>query len=121
MTDSELRKFIISGSVGAKSPEDDAQDEGDTSAEMELRHVRVPVESHGSRLDKALAGLVPEFSRNYLQQLIEAGGKLTLETGWTHAGTRDVGRRWETAELGPIVDALIADSPAPEPVYGAQS
>ena len=74
MTDSELRKFIISGSVDAKSPEDDAQDEGDTSAEMELRHVRVPVESHGSRLDKALAGLVPEFSRNYLQQLIEAGG-----------------------------------------------
>ncbi len=49
------------------------------------------------------------------------GGKLTLETGWTHAGTRDAGRRWETAELGPIVDALIADSPAPEPVYGAQS
>ncbi|MEO8013523.1 MAG: RluA family pseudouridine synthase [Polaromonas sp.] len=74
MTDSELRKFIISGSVDAKSPEDDAQDEGDAVAEMELRHVSVPVESHGSRLDKALAGLVPEFSRNYLQQLIEAGG-----------------------------------------------
>ena len=74
MTDSELRKFIISGSVDAKSPEDDAQDEGDAVAEMELRHISVPVESHGSRLDKALAGLVPEFSRNYLQQLIEAGG-----------------------------------------------
>jgi 23S rRNA pseudouridine1911/1915/1917 synthase len=74
MTDSELRKFIISGSVDAKSPEDDAQDEGDAAAEMELRHVSVPVEGHGSRLDKALAGLVPEFSRNYLQQLIEAGG-----------------------------------------------
>ncbi len=74
MTDSELRKFIISGSVDAKTLEDDAQDEGDASAEMELRHVSVPVESHGSRLDKALAGLVPEFSRNYLQQLIEAGG-----------------------------------------------
>lgn len=74
MTDSELRKFIISGSVDAKSPEDDAQDEGEAAAEMELRHVSVPVESHGSRLDKALAGLVPEFSRNYLQQLIEAGG-----------------------------------------------
>ena len=74
MTDSELRKFIISGSVDAKSPDDEAQDEGDAAAEMELRHVSVPVESHGSRLDKALAGLVPEFSRNYLQQLIEAGG-----------------------------------------------
>jgi 23S rRNA pseudouridine1911/1915/1917 synthase len=35
--------------------------------------VTVPAESHGSRLDRALAGIVPEFSRNYLQQLIEAG------------------------------------------------
>ncbi|CDS49118.1 Ribosomal large subunit pseudouridine synthase D [Polaromonas sp. CG9_12] len=74
MTDSELRKFIISGSVDVQSPEDDAREEVDAAAEMELRHVSVPVESHGSRLDKALAGLVPEFSRNYLQQLIEAGG-----------------------------------------------
>lgn len=76
MTDSELSKFIISGSVQAKSPEDDTHDDGDAVAEMELRHVSVPIESHGSRLDKALAGLVPEFSRNYLQQLIEAGGVL---------------------------------------------
>ncbi|MDB5879099.1 MAG: RluA family pseudouridine synthase, partial [Variovorax sp.] len=29
---------------------------------------------HGERLDRALAELVPEFSRSYLQQLIEAGG-----------------------------------------------
>ena len=28
---------------------------------------------HGERLDRALAALVPEFSRSYLQQLIEAG------------------------------------------------
>jgi 23S rRNA pseudouridine1911/1915/1917 synthase len=28
---------------------------------------------HGERLDRALAQLVPEFSRSYLQQLIEAG------------------------------------------------
>lgn len=76
MTDSELSKFIISGSAGAKSADDDTQDEGDAVAEMELRHVSVPIESHGNRLDKALAGLVPEFSRNYLQQLIEAGGVL---------------------------------------------
>ncbi|MBG6115106.1 MULTISPECIES: RluA family pseudouridine synthase [unclassified Polaromonas] len=74
MTDSKLRISIISGSVNARQPEDDAQDEADTAVEMELRHVSVPVESHNSRLDKALAELVPEFSRNYLQQLIEAGG-----------------------------------------------
>jgi 23S rRNA pseudouridine1911/1915/1917 synthase len=74
MTDSELRKFIISASVDGQSSEDEGQDEGDAAAEMELRHVSVPVQSHGTRLDKALVGLVPEFSRNYLQQLIEAGG-----------------------------------------------
>ncbi|CAM3559508.1 RluA family pseudouridine synthase [Polaromonas hydrogenivorans] len=76
MTDSELSKFIISGRVDANSLADDSQDEAETTAEVELRHVSVLVESHGCRLDKALAGLVPEFSRSYLQQLIEAGGVL---------------------------------------------
>ena len=76
MTDSELSKFIISGSVDADALADDAQDEAETTAEVELRHVNVSIESHGSRLDKALAACVPEFSRSYLQQLIEAGGVL---------------------------------------------
>lgn len=76
MTDSELNKFIISGSVGTDALTDDAQDEAETTAEVELRHVNVPIESHGSRLDKALAACVPEFSRSYLQQLIEAGSVL---------------------------------------------
>jgi 23S rRNA pseudouridine1911/1915/1917 synthase len=76
MTDSELSKFIISGSVDANSPAEDAPDEAEAIDEVELRHVSVPAPSHGSRLDKALAGLVPEFSRSYLQQLIEAGGVL---------------------------------------------
>jgi 23S rRNA pseudouridine1911/1915/1917 synthase len=76
MTDSELSKFIISGVIDAKTFADDAQDEADATAEVEVRHVSVPVGSHGGRLDKALAGLVPEFSRSYLQQLIETGGVL---------------------------------------------
>ena len=73
MTDSELSKLIISGAVDPQPLIEDAQDEADGSAEMELRRVSVPVQNHGSRLDKALADLVPEFSRSYLQQLIEAG------------------------------------------------
>lgn len=73
MTDSELSKLIISGAVGLNSLADEVAEEADTSAEMELRRVSVPVESHASRLDKALVGCVPEFSRSYLQQLIEAG------------------------------------------------
>ena len=56
---------------------DDALDEGeseaDGGADVEIRCVDVPVEWHGSRLDRTLASLVPEFSRSYLQQLIEAG------------------------------------------------
>lgn len=76
MTDSELSKFIISGSADANSQAEEAQDEVEAGADVELRNVSIPVESHGSRLDKALAGLVPEFSRTYLQQLIEAGGVL---------------------------------------------
>ena len=73
MTDSEQSKLIISGAIGVNSLADEAAEEGDNSAEMELRRVSVPVESHASRLDRALANGVPEFSRSYLQQLIEAG------------------------------------------------
>jgi 23S rRNA pseudouridine1911/1915/1917 synthase len=76
MTDSELSKFIISASVDGNALADDALDEAEGGDEVEVRQVSVPVESHGSRLDKSLAGLVPEFSRSYLQQLIEAGGVL---------------------------------------------
>ena len=38
--------------------------------DTEWRHLVVPVDAHGERLDKTLALMVPEFSRSYLQQLI---------------------------------------------------
>lgn len=41
--------------------------------EAELREVVVGAEQHAQRLDKALAELVPEFSRSYLQQLLLQG------------------------------------------------
>lgn len=72
MTDSEQSKLIISGAIAANSLSDEAQEEVDGSAELELRRVMVPAGSHGARLDRALADIVPEFSRSYLQQLIEA-------------------------------------------------
>jgi 23S rRNA pseudouridine1911/1915/1917 synthase len=54
------------------------------SPEEEVRLSQVPVALHGLRLDRALAQLVPEFSRNYLQQLIEQGdvlvdGRVTIK------------------------------------------
>lgn len=43
------------------------------ASEVELRTLTAQMAQHGTRLDKALAELVPEFSRSYLQQLLEQG------------------------------------------------
>jgi 23S rRNA pseudouridine1911/1915/1917 synthase len=49
---------------------DDAESLGNDS---ELRQGDVAVGMHAERLDRALSQLAPEFSRSYLQQLVEAG------------------------------------------------
>jgi NAD(P)-dependent dehydrogenase (short-subunit alcohol dehydrogenase family) len=49
-----------------------------------------------------------------------AGGELSVADGWQHGTPVDKGARWEPAELGPVVDQLIADAPAPAPVYGTE-
>ncbi|WP_322991337.1 RluA family pseudouridine synthase [Limnohabitans sp.] len=54
-------------------------DEGERALEVseeEVRTSQVPIDLHGQRLDKAMAQMVPEFSRSYLQQLIEQGDAL---------------------------------------------
>ena len=43
------------------------------AAEAERREAVVDPSAHGLRLDKWLVSLAPEFSRSYLQQLIEEG------------------------------------------------
>ncbi len=45
----------------------------DAGPELELRAFAIDATRDGERLDRALAALVPEFSRSYLQQLLEAG------------------------------------------------
>ncbi|GHF19454.1 short-chain dehydrogenase [Amycolatopsis deserti] len=47
------------------------------------------------------------------------GGKVSLAQAWRHGPSVDKGSRWEPSELGPVVEKLIAEAPAPEPVYGA--
>jgi 23S rRNA pseudouridine1911/1915/1917 synthase len=49
------------------------EDAQDADPDSELRPFRVDAARHGERLDRALASLVPEFSRSYLQQLVESG------------------------------------------------
>ncbi len=46
------------------------------------------------------------------------GGKLSIATGWKTGPVRDKKARWAPAELTDVVEALIAESPVPQKVYG---
>ena len=48
-----------------------------------------------------------------------AGGALNVCDGWQHGHVVDVGRKFAAAEIGDAVQASIAGSPEPAPVYGA--
>ncbi|MFZ3083200.1 RluA family pseudouridine synthase [Rhodoferax ferrireducens] len=65
-----MTELIISGGPDSEEPEDRA----DTGPDVELRQLVFGSAQHGQRLDRALVELVPEFSRSYLQQLIDLGG-----------------------------------------------
>ncbi|MFT4191123.1 MAG: RluA family pseudouridine synthase [Comamonas sp.] len=66
-------------------PEDSTaglDDGGELSEAVEYRSLVIPAGGHGMRLDRALAEGLPEFSRSYLQQLVEAGlVKKKVKTG----------------------------------------
>ncbi|MGH8444130.1 MAG: SDR family oxidoreductase [Solimonas sp.] len=46
------------------------------------------------------------------------GGKLSVASGWKTGVIRDNKARWNPAELTAVIDGLIAESPAPQKVYG---
>ena len=74
MTDKKNDFFIISSGASSANSVDDEPENSESlfdATGIELRHAVVPTHAHGARLDVALALLVKEFSRNYLQQLIE--------------------------------------------------
>jgi NAD(P)-dependent dehydrogenase (short-subunit alcohol dehydrogenase family) len=48
------------------------------------------------------------------------GGKVSVADGWQHGPAVDKGARWDPAELGTVVDDLLAKAPTPAPVYGTQ-
>lgn len=67
-----------------------------------------------------VAWLASEEAGDVTGRVIEIeGGKVTVENGWTHGPAEDLGRRWESAEVGERLRALLAQAPAPEKVYGA--
>jgi NAD(P)-dependent dehydrogenase (short-subunit alcohol dehydrogenase family) len=59
-------------------------------------------------------------SRNVTGRVFEVeGGRITVADGWRRGPSVDKGARWDPSELGHVVTGLLADAPAPEPVYGA--
>ena len=70
--------------ISTDALEPDPEDVVDAGPDIEWRDLLVAATQHGARLDKALAEGLPEFSRSYLQQLIE-GGAVTVNG---HAQTK---------------------------------
>lgn len=60
-------------STGDSFDEDSQREPAEEASEVESRRHEVPANMHGWRVDRALAGLTPEFSRSYLQQLMADG------------------------------------------------
>jgi len=75
---------------------------------------------HPGNVSPLVAWLASEDSADVTGRVFEAeGGRICLEEGWNHGPERDVERRWEPAEIGPVSRELIAEGATPEAVYGA--
>jgi NAD(P)-dependent dehydrogenase (short-subunit alcohol dehydrogenase family) len=59
-------------------------------------------------------------SRDVTGRVFEVeGGIIRVAEGWARGGDIDKGARWDPAELGPVVNDLLAKSRTPLPVFGA--
>lgn len=47
------------------------------------------------------------------------GGRISLGDGWRTDATRDKGARWDPAELGPVIDQLLAEAVPAQKVWGS--
>ncbi|WP_370290348.1 SDR family oxidoreductase [Nocardioides sp.] len=67
-----------------------------------------------------VAWLASEDAGDVTGRVIEIDGSvITVEDGWRHGPSSDAGARWQAGDVGPALRSLLAQAPAPEPVYGA--
>jgi 23S rRNA pseudouridine1911/1915/1917 synthase len=109
--------------------DDEAGEEGVQAAERRL--FELPAEMHGWRADRAIARLIPEFSRSYLQQLmidgavelrgaalrkpasrLQAGDRLMVELRPTPQAQAFVAQAMPMVVLFEDADLLVIDKPA---------
>lgn len=61
-----------------------------------------------------------EASGHVSGQLFESqGGRISLGDGWRTGVTRDKGARWQVGEVGAAVDAILAEAPRAQKVWGS--
>ena len=75
-------------------------------AEVETRQARLTAAQHGLRLDKALVALAPEFSRSWLQQLIDRGHVMLDGQVQTSASRKVKVRQLLQVALAPTAESL---------------
>lgn len=99
-------KIISTG--GALGPEDpDATvTADDVLLDTELRSCNIPADMHGWRVDRALAKLIPEFSRSYLQQILAEGGVQLQGAALRKSATRVGAGQQVQVELRPTPQAM---------------
>lgn len=107
---SEIISVGIRGCQDAGAQEDDNEP---ALTEPECRLLEVPASLHDQRLDKALALLVPEFSRSYLQQLVADGAVRREQTVLVKASARVAAGQLLRIELRPTQQAQAF---VPEPM-----
>ena len=75
---------------------------------------------HPGNVSPIVAWLASTDAADVTGRVIEVeGGRICLENGWSHGPIRELDRRWLATEVGAAVREMIAEAPAPEPVYGA--
>lgn len=75
---------------------------------------------HPGNVSPLVVWLGSQESRHVTGRIFEVeGGVISIATGYQHGPRVDKGNRWDPAEVGPAVDKLLAEAPAPTPVYGA--
>jgi NAD(P)-dependent dehydrogenase (short-subunit alcohol dehydrogenase family) len=75
---------------------------------------------HPGNVSPLVVWLGSAGSRKVTGRVFEVeGGLISVADGWRHGPKADKGARWDPAELGPVVDTLLAEAGPAEPVYGA--
>ena len=89
------------------------------TSEVETRICDVPPAMHGWRIDRALAQLIPEFSRSYLQQLMADGAVVMRGMAWRKPSARIAAGDRLAVELRPTqqAQAFVAQAMALDVVF----